>query len=115
MGRKILTLLDANPLGVLKAQDLIHAAHDRKGGMRAVLHCAALIALLVASLGAAQDNGPTFRMDVKLVSLFVNVTDKTGAIVGGLTKDDFQVFEDGRPQTIAVFERESELPLNLIL
>ncbi len=54
-------------------------------------------------------------MDVKLVNLFVNVTDKTGAIVGGLGKDDFQVFEDGHPQKIAVFERQSELPLNLTL
>src|SRR5579862_1209374 len=64
---------------------------------------------------AAQDNSTTLRMDVKLVNLFVNVTDKTGAIVGGLTKDDFQVAEDGRPQKIAVFERQSEIPLNLVL
>ncbi len=74
--------------------------------------CAAL--LLLASIAlSAQDT--TFRMDVKLVNLFVNVTDKTGAIVGGLTKDDFQVAEDGRPQKIAVFERQSELPLKLVL
>jgi Ca-activated chloride channel family protein len=62
---------------------------------------------------AAQD--PTFHVDVKLVSLFVNVTDKTGAIVGGLTREDFQIAEDGRPQQIAVFLRESEMPLNLTL
>ena len=73
-----------------------------------------LVVLLFAPLALlAQDT--TFRMDVKLVNLFVNVTDKTGAIVGGLTKDDFQISEDGRPQKIAVFERQSELPLNLIL
>jgi Ca-activated chloride channel family protein len=54
-------------------------------------------------------------MDVKLVNVFVNVTDKTGAIVGGLTRDDFAVSEDGRPQQIAIFERQSELPLNLTL
>ena len=54
-------------------------------------------------------------MDVKLVNIFVNVTDQNGAIVGGLTRDDFAVFEDGRPQEIAVFERQSELPLNLTL
>ena len=46
-------------------------------------------------------------MDVKLVNIFVNVTDKNGAIVGGLTRDDFAVFEDGRPQQIAVFERNN--------
>jgi Ca-activated chloride channel family protein len=54
-------------------------------------------------------------MDVKLVNVFVNVTDSDGAIVGGLTRDDFAVAEDGRPQQIAVFERQSELPLNLTL
>jgi Ca-activated chloride channel family protein len=54
-------------------------------------------------------------MDVKLVNIFVNVTDTTGAIVGGLTREDFAIAEDGRPQQIAVFERQSELPLNLTL
>jgi Ca-activated chloride channel family protein len=54
-------------------------------------------------------------MNVKLVSIFVNVADRNGAIVGGLTKDDFVVTEDGRSQEIAVFERQSELPLNLTL
>jgi len=61
----------------------------------------------------AQDT--ILRMDVKLVSVFVNVADKHGAIVGGLTRDDFAITEDGRPQSIAVFERQSELPLNLTL
>lgn len=54
-------------------------------------------------------------MNVKLVSVYVNVTDRNGAIVGGLTQNDFAVFEDGRPQKIAVFERVSEIPLNLTL
>jgi Ca-activated chloride channel homolog len=57
----------------------------------------------------------TLRLNVKLVSVFVNVTDRNGAIVGGLTKNDFAVFEDGRPQKIAVFEKQSEMPLNLTI
>jgi Ca-activated chloride channel family protein len=70
--------------------------------------------LAASALGAsAQDT--VLHVDVKLVSVFVNVTDRNGAIVGGLTKDDFHVTEDGRPQEIAVFERQSELPLNLTL
>jgi len=73
--------------------------------------CVSILAL-AASLAAQE---PVFHVDVKLVSLFVNVTDKTGAIVGGLTREDFQIVEDGRPQQIAVFERESEMPLNLTL
>jgi len=68
---------------------------------------------LLASAVAAQET--VLRVDVKLVSVFVNVTDRNGSIVGGLTKDDFHVSEDGRAQQIAVFERQSELPLNLTL
>ena len=62
---------------------------------------------------AAQET--TLHMDVKLVSVFVNVADKNGSLVGGLARDDFAISEDGRPQQIAVFEKQSEMPLNLIL
>jgi Ca-activated chloride channel homolog len=57
----------------------------------------------------------TLHVDVHLVNVFVNVTDQNGAIVGGLSRDDFALTEDGRPQQISVFERQSELPLNLTL
>jgi Ca-activated chloride channel family protein len=57
----------------------------------------------------------TLHVDVKLVNVFVNVTDRNGAIVGGLTREDFALTEDGRPQRIAIFERQSELPLHLTL
>jgi Ca-activated chloride channel family protein len=43
------------------------------------------------------------------------VSDQNGAIVGGLSRQDFALFEDGRAQQIAVFERQSEMPLNLTL
>jgi Ca-activated chloride channel family protein len=75
---------------------------------------AAALSVYGALFVVAQD-GMTLRMDVKLVNVFVNVTDPNGAIVGGLTRQDFAVAEDNRPQDIAVFERESELPLNLTL
>jgi Ca-activated chloride channel homolog len=84
-------------------------------GRDPVLSIVLAVLLIAPSAVHAQDETATFRMDVKLVNLFVNVTDKTGAIVGGLGRDDFQVFEDGHPQKIAVFERQSELPLNLVL
>jgi Ca-activated chloride channel family protein len=72
-----------------------------------------LLLLAFAAPVLAQET--TLRLDVRLVSLFVNVTDHTGAIVGGLAREDFTLTEDGRPQQIAVFERQSELPLNLTL
>ncbi len=72
----------------------------------------AMMALVPVAMTAQE---ATFHVDVKLVNIFVNVTDKNGAIVGGLTKDDFAVFEDNRPQQIAVFERKTDVPLNLTL
>lgn len=57
----------------------------------------------------------TLRLDVKLVNVFVNVADRNGAVVGGLSREDFAVTEDGRPQQIAVFEKQTEMPLNLTL
>jgi len=62
---------------------------------------------------ATQDT--TLHVDVKLVSVFANVTDRNGAIVGDLAKEDFSVTEDGHPQQISIFEKQSELPLNLTL
>jgi Ca-activated chloride channel homolog len=70
---------------------------------------------VASAVDAQQDSGSTFRIESKLVNLFVNVTDQNGAVVGGLTKDDFKIAEDGRPQEIAVFERQSEMPLALML
>ena len=74
--------------------------------------CLAFFFVLLAKLPAQET---TLRVDVRLVNVFVNVTDRNGAIVGGLTRDDFAVTEDGRAQAISVFERQSELPLNLTL
>lgn len=56
-----------------------------------------------------------FRSDVRLVTVFTTVTDEHGAPVASLKKEDFQVLEDGWPQTLAVFERESEMPLSIVL
>jgi len=76
----------------------------------------ATVAMLAAPIALeAQEPVATFHVKVPLVNIFVNVTDRNGAIVGGLTRDDFAVYEDGRPQTISIFDRESAMPLNLVL
>ncbi len=58
---------------------------------------------------------PTIQVEVKLVNVFVTVTDANGAPIGNLQKGNFRLFEDGRPQAISVFDRESELPLSIVL
>jgi VWFA-related protein len=59
------------------------------------------------------DNLQTFKAQVNVVNLFFNVKDKHGMLIPNLTKDDFQVFEDGKPQTIKYFSAESHEPLTL--
>ncbi len=59
--------------------------------------------------------GTTFKVNVKLVNIFTTVTDGGGSPVSSLKEEDFQVFEDGKPQKIAVFHRESELPLSIVV
>ena len=75
---------------------------------------AALLALpqLAAS---AQQPPPTLRVQVRLVNVFVNVTDQTGAPIPGLKLSDFSVYDNGQPQKIAVFEQHSDLPLSIVL
>ncbi len=52
---------------------------------------------------------------MKLVNVFITVTDEHGAPISGLNKENFQLFEDGRLQKVSVFDRESELPLSIVL
>jgi Ca-activated chloride channel family protein len=57
----------------------------------------------------------TLKVDVKLVNVYVTVTDDHGAPVGGLKKENFVVQEDGREQKISVFDKESAVPLSIAL
>jgi len=61
------------------------------------------------------DDVPTIQVQTRLVNVPVTVVDAGGLPVGGLTRGDFAVSEDGRPQKIAIFERESETPLSIVL
>jgi VWFA-related protein len=62
-----------------------------------------------------ESQGPVavFKTNANVVSIFFNVKDKRGALIPNLTKDDFSVAEDNKPQTIKYFTAESNLPLTL--
>jgi VWFA-related protein len=55
----------------------------------------------------------TFSTNVRVVNLFATVRDAQGRVVKDLTKADFTLEEDGRPQAIRYFSKESGLPLTL--
>jgi VWFA-related protein len=61
----------------------------------------------------SQEPTTTLKINVNVVQLFFNVKDKHGTLIPNLTKNDFEITEDGKPQTIKYFTPESNLPLTL--
>jgi VWFA-related protein len=95
-----------------------------------MVHCfpkkfnAVLIAAVVcvAATALAQESSPqretddsvqTFKVDVNVVNVYFNVKDKHGLLISSLAKDQFEIYEDGKPQTIKYFSAESNQPLTL--
>ncbi len=85
-------------------------------GSRLVAGLFACALIACASTGlAAQESESTLKVDVKLVNVFVTVTDPHGAPVVNLQKENFLLQEDGKEQKIAIFSKESALPLSIVL
>src|SRR4029077_6895808 len=93
----------------------------RKSATLALLGSALLLRIAVAE---AQQTPPppaksqpetTLKLDVKLVNVFVTVTDAHGSPIAGLTKENFTLKEDEHEQKIAIFDKESALPLSIAL
>ena len=58
---------------------------------------------------------PTFSVDVRLVRMLATVKDPMGKMVGGLDKQNFRITDNGVPQEVALFERNTEQPLSIAL
>src|SRR2546421_2814175 len=80
--------------------------------MSVVLHCKIWLAaiLLAIVLLPAQDD-LSVRVDVDLVSVLCSVRDQRGALINNLKREDFILLEEGKPQAIRNFARETDLPL----
>src|SRR5262245_20187587 len=63
------------------------------------------LAFAVALAGYAAAQQPTFRAETELVNVGVTVADRRGNIATDLTRDDFEILEDGQKQAIRVFAR----------
>ncbi len=61
----------------------------------------------------AAQSDQKISVEVKVVNILASVRDKKGKTIGDLTKDDFVLTEDGKPQAIAYFAKESDLPLRM--
>ncbi len=92
-----------------------------KTGLGSLLLCAACTLNIFAQTQANPPNGGAsqqspdqrIKVRVELVNVLFTVVDKKSHLVIDLTKDDFNVFEDNKPQRIQYFSRESNLPLRI--
>src|SRR5712691_6926783 len=84
---------------------------------------AVFVAALLMASGAPQQKqeekpaedvpSPTIRVQANVVNVLAAVHDKRGGLISNLSKDDFTLTEDGRPQEIKYFTRETDVPLTI--
>jgi Ca-activated chloride channel homolog len=77
---------------------------------RVFLQAACATAGLCAVIAAGQDpqQQPTFRSGASTVAVYTTVTDSSGRLVPNLTKDDFEVYDNGKLQPLTLFEAETQ-------
>jgi VWFA-related protein len=95
-----------------------HSAENRAGMRlwefpRAISALALMCLSLVPVWPIYGQQQPPISVEANMVTVFATVRDKHGQIVSGLTKEDFALDEDGRPQTISYLARENDLPLTI--
>lgn len=85
--------------------------------MKALLSLALLTLPLLAqgTLATVEAAPSPIRVDVDLVNVLCTVSDKRGALVTDLNKDDFEIREDGKKQRIRYFARDIDLPLTVAM
>ena len=83
------------------------------GSWARVLAASVVVAALTSITSAAQQP-PTFKSGTQVVSLFVTVQDPQKRLVPDLLQDDFQVFDNDKPQTITYFDNSIH-PINVVV
>jgi Ca-activated chloride channel homolog len=76
---------------------------------------AALATALAAACWLFAQDLPVIRVNVNLVRVIATVKTPGGALVGSLAKDDFEIYDNGVPQEIAYFQRQTDQPLSVAL
>ena len=93
------------------------ARHPYCTGMRTLLALTVGVALWAQTQPKpqkpAEEELPSIKVDVDLVNVLASVRDKKGGLIANLEKRDFTVLEDGKPQEIKYFTKESDLPLTI--
>jgi len=101
--------------GERSGEFLISIVHKLSRAVASVLLASTTLHAQTLPSRAPKDDTPSFSVDVKLVNVFATVLDANGGPARTLTQDNFAIYEDGVLQKIAVFNRESQLPLSIVM
>lgn len=74
----------------------------------------AAMAAVVCAAGLTARQEPTFRSAVRTVPIYVTVTDADGRLVPDLTRDDFTILDNGKPQPASIFSSETQ-PISVVM
>lgn len=86
----------------------------KANGMRnSEIHRRSFLSACLGATAFAQD--ADIRVDVRLVRVLATVKDGAGSLIGSLSRDDFEILDNGAAQQISVFERQTEQPLSVAL
>ncbi len=58
---------------------------------------------------------PTIKVTTEVVNVYAVVRNQHGELIPNLSKNDFEIFEDGKPQKITYFSKETNIPLTLCI
>ncbi len=72
-------------------------------------------ALCLTALPALAQENPVIRVNVNLVRVVATVKNPAGELVGDLTKEDFELYDNGVRQEVSIFERQSAQPVSVAL
>jgi VWFA-related protein len=75
---------------------------------RVSIQTACVIACVGVVLSSQDQQQPTFRSGASTVAVYATVTDSSGRLVPNLSKDDFEIYDNGKLQPITLFEAETQ-------
>jgi VWFA-related protein len=83
--------------------------------LKVIRQCALALLCLCARVPAQTNEDAPIRVDVNVVNVLCTVSDKRGALITTLKKEDFEIRENGRKQEIRYFARDTDLPLTIAM
>jgi len=85
-----------------------------RGQTRSQLPLFLLVAVALTGTLLAEQQQPTFKSGARTVAVYATVSDDQGRLVPDLKREDFEILDNGQPQTITVFDSDIQ-PITVVM